>query len=279
MSQFLQKVNGHMNDSSLPREDTLYSTASRRSIVALNKDLVNGHIDTSDYPVDILSVSLFSIPLSIVYVSTLWHFGGKYPMDYIEDMESLSVIFRYSVFRLGILIIILFAKASCGGGKRQPEPRFLDSKTNLTKYRDETAVLECLIEHLGPKTVAWRKVSEDFPLSVGDMMYAPNDDMSIKVRKRSRDINKKVTYEPVINLTGTEYVDKDQKINLTCNATGADRAPSDIDWFHEGNRIYTNNKKWRNRIEITKYKPEIPGRSLISSLIIERSTLNDTDCC
>lgn len=80
----------------------------------------------------------------------------------------------------------------------------------------------------------------------------------------------------MINLTGTEYVDKDQKINLTCNATGAERAPSDIDWFHEGNRIYTNNKKWMNRIEITKYKPEIPGRSLISSLIIERSTLNDT---
>jgi hypothetical protein len=37
--------------------------------------------------------------------------------------------------------------------------------------------------------VAWRKVSEDFPLSVGGMMYAPNEEMSVDFQEHGRYAN------------------------------------------------------------------------------------------
>lgn len=76
-------------------------------------------------------------------------------------------------------------------------------------------------------------------------------------------------------MTGTEYVDFSHQIQLRCNASGIDQAPEDIDWFYEGVLIDTNNKKWKNRIEITKYKPQVPGKTLVSELTIERSHQDD----
>lgn len=62
-----------------------------------------------------------------------------------------------------------------------------------------------------------------------------------------------------------------QKINLTCTATGKSRAPEDIDWFHDSHVIQTHDPKWRDKIVIYKYKPEVPGKTLVSNLIIDVS--------
>lgn len=78
---------------------------------------------------------------------------------------------------------------------------------------------------------------------------------------------------PAISITGTAYLDVHQKVNLTCNASGSNRAPEDVDWFHNGNIIVPNDSKWGGRLQIYKKVP--PGRSLISELIINRSTLGD----
>ena len=72
-----------------------------------------------------------------------------------------------------------------------------------------------------------------------------------------------------IFLDGSVYLSPKQRLNLTCNATGSSRAPEFIDWFHNGNLIDERRDNWRNRAEIFNYKPEVPGRSLISQLTIE----------
>lgn len=82
-------------------------------------------------------------------------------------------------------------------------------------------------------------------------------------------------YFAAISVTGTEFVNLFDPITLKCNATGAVRAPEDIDWFHNGHMIVTENKKWRGRILITEFKPEVPGRSLISELKVYQSYPQD----
>ena len=83
-----------------------------------------------------------------------------------------------------------------------------------------------------------------------------------------------LSFTPGLTMTGTEYVNQYSDIHLKCNATGVDRAPDDIDWFFNGNKIHTSHPRWYGRIEILKQKP-IPGRSYISELFIHLSTMAD----
>lgn len=78
-----------------------------------------------------------------------------------------------------------------------------------------------------------------------------------------------------LTINGTVYVSKYSNINLTCNATGALRAPEDIDWFHNGLKIRQNDPQWRHRTYIYKFQQEVPGRSLVSILTVERSEERD----
>ena len=71
-----------------------------------------------------------------------------------------------------------------------------------------------------------------------------------------------------ITLDGTLYPSPNQMLNLSCNATGSDRAPESIDWFHDGNLIEERKPQWTGRTVILNYLPEVPGHSLISQLTI-----------
>ena len=75
-------------------------------------------------------------------------------------------------------------------------------------------------------------------------------------------------------MSGTEYVNQYNDIHLTCNATGVDSAPEDIDWFFNGNKVEMSHPHWYGRIEIVKHKPQ-PGTSLICELIIHLSSTQD----
>lgn len=77
-----------------------------------------------------------------------------------------------------------------------------------------------------------------------------------------------------LTITGTQYVNQYSDIHLVCNATGVERAPEDVDWFFNGNRIHMSHPHWYGRIEIAKHRP-VPGRSYISELIIHLSTMED----
>ena len=75
-------------------------------------------------------------------------------------------------------------------------------------------------------------------------------------------------------MKGTKYVNMGNQIHLLCNASGISRAPEEIDWFFEGNRIHPSNPRWNGRVEILKHT-SIPGRYYISELLIEQSSMAD----
>ncbi|XP_021343650.1 zwei Ig domain protein zig-8-like isoform X2 [Mizuhopecten yessoensis] len=211
-----------------------------------------------------------------------------------------------------ILFVLLITVSAYSSKRRVLVPNFLPTKTNVTVHMGELAVLQCKIRNLGPKQVSWRKVSLDYPLTVGTLLFDNQEDLSVdhkKLRgmvtqynliiKRAQPrhsgkyecqisatnihthhvyltvLDSPLHIEPAINIRGTEYVSRYEEIRLDCNATGAVRAPDDIDWFHNGHMIVKDDLRWRGRIRIHKYKPEVPGRSLISSLVIEYSLLSD----
>lgn len=203
-----------------------------------------------------------------------------------------------------------FKKVSGRQVRRQTIPEFVQiGRREITVHRGETVVLKCAIKNLGPREVVWRKVSEDFPLSIGTHMYAPVDEMSVDFRRSGKfktrwDLIIKRTeprhsgkYEcqivtkglktyhinlmvlpstkpqrKAIQIKGAVFINMYQKLNLTCNATGTTRAPVAVDWFHDGHIINSSDKKYTNRLMILNKVPEVPGRSLISNLIIERCT-------
>lgn len=195
--------------------------------------------------------------------------------------------------------------------KRQLIPTFVSTQREYEVYTGDTALLKCVVRNTGTRSVSWRKVSEDFPLSIGNMMYAPHSEMSVDFQEKGHMTNstliikraqphhsgiyecqisstdvytyhvrlnvlkQKRVIEPSITLDGTLYPSPMQKLNLTCNATGASRAPEKIDWFHNGNLIEERKEQWRNRVFITNFIPEDPGISLISQLTIDGVKAND----
>lgn len=209
------------------------------------------------------------------------------------------------------LLTTLFKSVGTDIVTRQTTPKFLRSPTNVTVHRGELAELVCHIENLGPKMVVWRKASEENPLTLGTATFTPASEYSVNhaqispVESKWNLLIKNVqpkhagVYEcqisstgiythyvalnvlktpaerkPKLTITGTQYVTQFSDIHLVCNATGVDRAPEDVDWFFNGNRIHTTHPHWYGRIEIAKHRP-FPSTSYISELTIHHSTMDD----
>ncbi|XP_055873129.1 zwei Ig domain protein zig-8-like isoform X3 [Biomphalaria glabrata] len=79
----------------------------------------------------------------------------------------------------------------------------------------------------------------------------------------------------VFNLTGTEFVDRNDPILLECKATGATLAPEKVDWFKDGLKLDTNNRD-HPRIQLEEYTSLQEERTLISKLRIEHADINDS---
>lgn len=213
-----------------------------------------------------------------------------------------------------IILLFLFVEVSGRNRyKKYIEPSFVQEPNNITVYKGQTAVLKCTVENLGPKTVVWRRMSPNIFLTIGEKMYAEIEEMSVDVTRLPKYdrvqtdliikhaqpshsglyecqisstkiynyivqlnvLDTQPVFEPALTINGTVYVSKYSNINLTCNATGALRAPEDIDWFHNGLKIRQNDPQWRHRTYIYKYQQEVPGRSLVSILTVERSEERD----
>ncbi|XP_069137779.1 peroxidasin homolog isoform X2 [Argopecten irradians] len=196
--------------------------------------------------------------------------------------------------------------------RHHARPIFLSTQQNITVHLGQTAHLKCKIKYLGTKTVQWRKIPNNYPLTIGALPFSPREEISINHRAMDdmvsqwtlvikgtstadtgsyeckvsasetlpyivhlNVLDKPVYIEKTIWLQGTEFVSVNQMINLTCNATGVDRAPEHIDWFHNGHIVHQSDPKWQNRLKIVMFQPEVPGRSLISQLIIEFSRSGD----
>ncbi|KAH9503193.1 hypothetical protein Btru_068440 [Bulinus truncatus] len=80
--------------------------------------------------------------------------------------------------------------------------------------------------------------------------------------------------KPAVTLTGKEYVDSNEPIRLICNATGGSKIPEDIDWFKDGTKLDSKNRRDPN-IVLTKYM-SLEDQALISELFIEHADINDS---
>lgn len=78
-----------------------------------------------------------------------------------------------------------------------------------------------------------------------------------------------------ISIRGTSFVNVNEPIILTCNATGATRAPSVIDWFFNGIMVRESDPRWHSRVHISNYEPDVPSRMLVSELTINKSLFSD----
>ncbi|KAH3838280.1 neural cell adhesion molecule 2-like isoform X2 [Dreissena polymorpha] len=191
-------------------------------------------------------------------------------------------------------------------------PRFLPVPTNITVHEGETAHLRCRIHNLGPKFVVWRKADEESPLTLGKTTFTPDEDIEVQIeiinpqdveneesrydliiKNVSKDqegiyacqisatnnytfnitlnVLEPIKYIQVLELTGTEYVSLMEDIRLVCNATGAVQAPDSVDWFFDDEPI---SEMKPGRVLLLNWKP-MPGRSLISELVIKNVTTDD----
>lgn len=75
---------------------------------------------------------------------------------------------------------------------------------------------------------------------------------------------------PQIQITGQQYVERGDSIVLHCNATGEYYPPDEMDWFHDGHRMSSN-----ERIFITK-RYSIVRRTFTSTLKIKRASMQDS---
>lgn len=187
-----------------------------------------------------------------------------------------------------------------------PAPDFLQSPTNVTFNKGALAVLRCSVFNLGTKTVVWRKLNSSLPLTSGTLTIAADDrihvghvpskhqwDLMIKnvqltddgvyecqVSSIDKSIRRLVVLTvldlkgnvPEIQITGPQYIERDESFVLQCNATGEDHAPDEMDWFKDGHKINSDINK---RIKITK-QYSISTRSFSSSMQINRANLADS---
>lgn len=224
---------------------------------------------------------------------------------------------RFLIYKkelIHVLFLTVLVSVSGYPNKRQVRPTFLDTgRRNITVPRGGLAELRCRIRNLGPKEVAWRKLSMDYPLTVGTFVFEKDDHISVDHKTLSSDVaewnlvikraqpqhsgtyecqisaTNVLTYhvhlhvldspaevESAIELGGTKYVNLYDPITLTCNATfGRDALSSaQVDWFHNGQIIKTSDSQWSDRLRITQYITS-DGRTIVSELRISRSEHED----
>lgn len=224
---------------------------------------------------------------------------------YLKILEFFEIIF----------LLPLIIKVTSSYKRMTLEPSFLNTPRNVTVHMNDLAQLQCRIMHLGPKQVAWRKVSMDYPLTVGTVTFDPREDISVSFKnlkdqvegltqwdliiKRAQprhsgmyecQISAKNVYthyvylkvldtplvvKPAISMYGTTFVNLHDPIRLVCNATGGIEAPQQIDWFFNGHMIRARDSRWKSRLSISTRVPDIPGRMLVSELSIEYSMFDD----
>jgi len=177
------------------------------------------------------------------------------------------------------------------------QPTFTETDRNITAGPGDRAVLKCRVEHLGTKTVTWRKRSEAHPLTIGLFTFVGDTRISVDFNQRTNEwsliiqdvkptdeglyecqISTKQenlpSYEVKLNVKtvqvlGTDYVELGSQIQLMCNATGKPTPPHDVEWYKDDKKI---NSDAQTGILITK---KIETKVLISVLVIKRSKVSD----
>ncbi|KAL3867230.1 hypothetical protein ACJMK2_044446 [Sinanodonta woodiana] len=186
-----------------------------------------------------------------------------------------------------------------------PMPEFLDTPVNVTYRIGELAVLYCSIRSLGTKTVVWRRADDQGIITVGEMTYIPNDRFLVnhvpykhqwnlfiknvqpedkgiyecQVSSKNRTLRRLISLDvedwrnetPKIQINGPEFVEKGEKVTLTCNATGIFYPPDEMDWFLDGQKVLSDSDRG---VDIYK-RISISSKTITSVLELERATMDD----
>ncbi|KAK3596480.1 hypothetical protein CHS0354_032685 [Potamilus streckersoni] len=186
-----------------------------------------------------------------------------------------------------------------------PNPEFIDTPLQTTYHTGDLAVLHCSIHNLGTKTVIWRRANEQAPITIGTMTYIADDRFQVnhvpykdqwnlliknvqledegiyecQVSSTDRAIRRLITLKveewksrsPLVQMSGPEFVEKGGKVLLTCNATGINYPPEEMDWFRNGQKLLSDVE---SGIDIYK-SVSISSKSITSTLEIERATMED----
>lgn len=216
--------------------------------------------------------------------------------------NSAIVLYGIILFHFMFLVdhqVIVF------GALYTPSPDFLPAPANVTFHKGELAVLRCTVFNLGTKNVLWRRFEDSFPLTVGPMTVVSDDrlqvghvdyksqwDLMIKnvqpkdegiyecqVASTDRTMRRLVyltvldpeTETPEIQITGSQFVEKGDRIVLQCNATGEYYPPDEMDWFRNGERISSQRHRG---VRISK-QYSISKRTFTSVLVIDRANMHD----
>uniref|UniRef100_A0A2C9KM44 Ig-like domain-containing protein n=1 Tax=Biomphalaria glabrata TaxID=6526 RepID=A0A2C9KM44_BIOGL len=75
-----------------------------------------------------------------------------------------------------------------------------------------------------------------------------------------------------IQIYGSKFVEKERAILLTCNATGQEYVPEQLDWFFNGNKIVNDDPPGRVSI---KTNNSIQMKSISSTLRIRGAQMDD----
>ncbi|XP_041364320.1 uncharacterized protein LOC121379734 [Gigantopelta aegis] len=74
-----------------------------------------------------------------------------------------------------------------------------------------------------------------------------------------------------IRIAGTNFVEKGNRLHLTCNATGDDYRPDAIDWFKDGIKMSSFDIRRRISIDVS-----LVDKTIISQLTIRRTVMSDS---
>lgn len=204
------------------------------------------------------------------------------------------------------LLILIILGVVHGRMEKHRLPMFNDTPTNLTYYRGDRAILQCSVKNLGTKQIIWKRTDMEHALTVGKFVFVDDPDIDIdnlphrdewnliirNVQTRHQGIYEcqistkedlrryvqlNVIDSPVprkegIVITGKDFVEKGDRIVLTCNATGEFFPPEDIDWFKDGSKVKQN--AYRG-ISISKFRLS-ETKTLHSKLEIDHSDMSDS---
>jgi hypothetical protein len=177
------------------------------------------------------------------------------------------------------------------------KPIFRPTRQNVTVSPGEKASLRCIVDNLGTKTVIWRKQGDVSPLTIGTSGFSadsriqvdlnfrisewtlmiqdvrPSDEGLYHCQVSTKDASEHM-YSVQLNVrtiqvSGTEYVERGNAIELMCNATGRPDPPHNVEWFKDGQIVHSDVQRG---LIVTK---KIETRLLVSVLSIKSSLLSD----
>lgn len=172
--------------------------------------------------------------------------------------------------------------------------------SNYTYVTGETAILYCAVENLGTKTVTWRRANPSVILTVGLYTYFGDsrfqtqnvlhkDQWNLHIRNvslddqgryecqvstKARDIRRSFylnvkEHTSTIHISGTTYVEKNQRLVLRCNASSDSYPQDDLDWFMNGHKVESSDTEGITITKSVAYR----SKTIWSELVIAHARM------